>query len=113
MNKADNFFKNFFLELENVVDSETEELLDELADELYDDIIMRVPVDTGELMESIEIESEEGHRSIYTDKEYAIPVEVGTFRTEAQPYFEPAYNDLLASIDGKIDVLSKKIDSKL
>lgn len=56
-----------------------------------------VPVDTGNLQESLTLETEAGigevSATVYTDTDYALYVEIGTYRQEAQPYLYPALKD--------------------
>lgn len=58
----------------------------------------RVPVDTGELKNSIK-ETKEG---MEVDAKHAVHVEYGTFKTPAQPYFRPAYEEMKDFVDKNI-----------
>lgn len=111
--KSDQFFEKFFVGVEVAVDESTKEFIQTATDDTYEDIIARVPVDTGDLMHSIQKETTDTRGKIYTDLYYALPVELGTFKMEAQPYFEPAYNDLLARIDNEVNILADNIERKL
>lgn len=53
----------------------------------HETMLENVPVDTGELKESIEL----GTRSVTVNSDYGAPVEYGTFKMSAQPYVRPAY----------------------
>lgn len=46
----------------------------------------RVPIDTGELRDSIHVEGTD----VVVDADHALPVEVGTVDTAAQPFLTPA-----------------------
>lgn len=50
----------------------------------------RCPVDTGNLRNSITHAAEGGTAYVGTNVEYAAYVELGTARTQAQPYLRPA-----------------------
>jgi HK97 gp10 family phage protein len=57
-----------------------------LGQEVADAARRMVPVDTGALRDSITAE----RGRVFTDVEYAGPVEYGTSDTEAQPFMRPA-----------------------
>ena len=49
-----------------------------------------VPVDTGFLMSTIDGDCDDQSCEVYADADYAQYVEYGTWKMDAQPYFEPA-----------------------
>lgn len=51
-----------------------------------------VPVDTGFLMSSIDAYADDYGIECYAKADYAEYVEYGTYKMDAQPYFEPALN---------------------
>lgn len=53
----------------------------------------RVPVDTGALRDSIEFTVDDDGVSVGSDKEYAVPVETGTYKMAARPYLKPAMTE--------------------
>ena len=53
----------------------------------------RVPVDTGALRDSIEATVDDDTLTVGSDKEYALPVETGTYKMKAQPYLKPAMTE--------------------
>lgn len=60
----------------------------EAIDEFMDAATSDVPVDTGTLQASISCEEEYMGFTAYADTNYAEYVEYGTYKMEAQPYFE-------------------------
>lgn len=60
----------------------------EAVDEFMDAATSDVPVDTGTLQASISCETEYMGFTAYADTNYAEYVEYGTYKMEAQPYFE-------------------------
>ena len=60
----------------------------EAVDEFMDAATSDVPVDTGTLQASISCEVEYMGFTAYADTNYAEYVEYGTYKMEAQPYFE-------------------------
>ena len=60
--------------------------------------VLRAPVDTGDLRDSILFELDEGDKSVTigTNVEYALWVEKGTSSSVAQPYLQPAAEDNLS-----------------
>lgn len=60
----------------------------EAVDEFMDAATSDVPVDTGTLQASISCEEEYMGFTAYADTNYAEYVEYGTYKMEAQPYFE-------------------------
>lgn len=60
----------------------------EAVDEFMDAATSDVPVDTGTLQASISCEEEYMGFTAYADTDYAEYVEYGTYKMEAQPYFE-------------------------
>ena len=68
-----------------------------------------VPVDTGELAESLDIEygKWEGgiYGEVYTDVYYAVFQEYGTINHSAQPFLRPALEAAMGGwVDGSIDI---------
>lgn len=64
-----------------------------------------VPVRTGNLMNSIMAESNGSDVLCYTDCEYAQYVEYGTWKQDAQPYFEPALEEAMSEIKTEMNTL--------
>ena len=60
----------------------------EAVDEFMDAATSDVPVDTGTLQASISCEAEYMGFTAYADTNYAEYVEYGTYKMDAQPYFE-------------------------
>lgn len=60
----------------------------EAVDEFMDAATSDVPVDTGTLQASIHCDEEYMGFTAYADTNYAEYVEYGTYKMEAQPYFE-------------------------
>ena len=52
-----------------------------------------VPVRTGALRDSIDYRVENGGFILFTDKEYGIYVELGTYKMAARPYMRPAMQE--------------------
>ena len=65
------------------------------ADTFYDIATSLVPIDTGYLESTIGAEGYDTWCEAYADAEYAQYVEYGTWKMDAQPYFEPAYRRAL------------------
>ncbi len=53
----------------------------------------RVPVDTGALRDSIEATVDGDTLTVGSGKEYALPVETGTYKMAARPYLKPAMSE--------------------
>lgn len=68
------------------------------------------PVDTGRLEASITTEFDKATASaeVYTDVEYALPVELGSSTQEAQPYMIPAFNKHSKGFDKKIKAIAER-----
>lgn len=56
----------------------------------YKTAVSKVPVDSGELKNSIENTG----KGFTVNADHGAPVEYGTFKTPAQPYFRPAYESM-------------------
>lgn len=72
-----------------------------------------VPVDTGNLRDSIHAEIGATEVVAYADAEYAEYVEYGTYKMAAQPYFEPALKealDMMKSTAQKIEAQARMED---
>ena len=63
---------------------------DAFLDTFFDIAYDLCPVDTGELISSIEGSTDGESVEVYADADYAQYVEYGTSKMEAQPYFRPA-----------------------
>ena len=63
---------------------------DEFLDTFFDIAYDLCPVDTGELISSIDGSTNGESVEVYADADYAQYVEYGTSKMEAQPYFRPA-----------------------
>jgi len=70
-----------------------EENLDNAAEHVESIAKSYCPVDTGNLQDSIEINSDKMSRTIGSDVEYALYVELGTQHMAAQPYLRPAIDE--------------------
>lgn len=64
--------------------------MEEFETVFMDTIEELCPVDTGFLHDSIKVETTDTTVKAWTDCEYAQYVEYGTWKQDAQPYFEPA-----------------------
>jgi HK97 gp10 family phage protein len=87
--------------------------LEQGADELVEMQKRLVPIDRGELRESIKKEDGPHELSIHVEAGderafYARWVEFGTLRTPASPYFFPAYRSLRRRIRGRISRAVRK-----
>lgn len=65
---------------------------DAFLDTFFDIAYDLCPVDTGELISSIDGFTDGESVEVYADADYAQYVEYGTSKMEAQPYFRPAIN---------------------
>jgi HK97 gp10 family phage protein len=73
-----------------------------------------VPVDTGELQDSIEVIVEGNTVSLVAGTDHALPVEFGTIKMAAQPYMRPALDTKESeALQAIVDDLNKQIKSKL
>lgn len=77
-------------ELADKVEVNSKKLQKEALKEGADEARSRVPVDTGELRDSIE----EGEDYYNVTASHALPVEFGTFKSPAQPYFRPSVDKM-------------------
>ena len=68
---------------------------DAFLDTFFDIVYDLCPVDTGELISSIDGFTNEDSVEVYADADYAQYVEYGTSKMEAQPYFRPALDAAL------------------
>ena len=88
---AQNALAQFPEELDSVI----KEHLDDLGEQVYSEMTSLVPVDTGELRDSIGYTvSGEGELNFEATADYAGFVEYGTTRMVAQPYFNPPLDKL-------------------
>lgn len=73
---------------------DTADAVAHFANEVEEDAKRLVPVDTGELRDSITVSVEgrgpDAIARISAGAEHALPVELGTRNTRAQPYLRPA-----------------------
>jgi HK97 gp10 family phage protein len=91
------------------LDREVERGMDDAAKFVTKKAKQLVPVDTGRLRASIDYELNKvrsGYKArIYGNTEYAIFVELGTYKMDAQPYLRPALfnyrRDVLRKVAGK------------
>lgn len=60
------------------------------------------PVDTGELVDSIHAETSGSEGQVVVDADHAGPVEFGTSTTPAQPYIEPAVEQVRQSFPQRV-----------
>ncbi len=72
------------------LESATHNGLTEIGKRAVDYARERVPVDTGALRDSIEATVEDDTLTVGSSKEYALPVETGTYKMAARPYLKPA-----------------------
>lgn len=97
--------RKFMRELEKQV----ERGMEDAADQVVRKAKQLVPVDTGKLRASIDYELDKvtsGYVArIFAETEYAIFVEMGTRKMDAQPYLRPALfdqrRDILRKVAGK------------
>lgn len=91
------------------VEKSIERNVEEAAKFVVKEAKMQVPVDTGALKASIDYELDKvrsGYKAkIYADMPYALYVELGTYKMDAQPYLRPALfnnrRDILRKVAGK------------
>ena len=84
--------------IEKQVEKNVEKLKKETIDVGYSTAVSKAPVDTGELKGSIKKTSS----GLEVGAEHGAPVEYGTFKSPAQPYFRPAYEDMKEHIEKNI-----------
>lgn len=84
--------KNRIKEIDAKVEEAIETALIACAEQAIDYATDIVPVDTGNLRNSITKEYDKSEHVVYigTDVEYAPYVEFGTYKMEARPYLKPA-----------------------
>jgi HK97 gp10 family phage protein len=71
------------------------QLFERLANEVKEEAKLIVPVKTGKLRESIEINKEDQENiKIGSKVDYAIFVELGTIKQSAQPFLRPAIDNI-------------------
>ena len=70
---------------------------DAFLDTFFNIVYDLCPVDTGELISSIDGSTDGESVEVLADADYAQYVEYGTFKMEAQPYFRPALAAALAT----------------
>lgn len=68
----------------------TTEMIRRVASEVLADARRFVPVDTGELRDSLDMEVIGTSARVGTNNDYAVYVEKGTSKMKAQPYLRPA-----------------------
>lgn len=91
----------------NIAEEKLVPLLKEAAEEtILPEAKRLVPVDTGELRDSLEIRETPNGIELYAGTDHALPVEFGTVHQEAQPYMRPA-------IDTQSDAMLKKVADRL
>lgn len=73
---------------------------------MRNEAVKECPVDTGRLLNSITRENKENEARIFTDVEYAIPVEFGTKRQKGHPFMRPALYNNEKKIE---DIINKEI----
>lgn len=84
------------------IDAKIEELKDDIGKEITDKAKQYVPVDTGELRDSINVQADDPvNKEIYIGStvEYAIYIEMGTTKMSPQPYLRPALDETMADVD--------------
>ena len=69
-----------------------------------------VPVDKGDLLDSIEVIEEGGEVFVQAGTDHAAPVEFGTYKMQAQPYLRPAIS---VGKDDAVREMSKALMEKL
>lgn len=71
--------------------------MQDFANIFYNQATNTVPVDTGTLQSSISADPDEDTCECHADTDYAEYVEYGTYKMDAQPYFQPAVQEALDS----------------
>jgi HK97 gp10 family phage protein len=72
------------------IDTAAKEALEEEAEAIAEEMRAAVPVDSGELRDSISVDADGSEARITADAPYAAFVEHGTSDTPAQPFAGPA-----------------------
>lgn len=75
------------------LESATKSGLTEIGERAVDHARERVPVDAGTLRDSITSIVDDESVTVGSDKDYAVPVETGTYKMAARPYLKPAMTD--------------------
>ena len=98
--------------LNDDVTREVSNLVETTAVKIERDAKWNTPVDTGRLEGSITTDIDKSSRGssaeVYTDVEYALPVELGSSTQGAQPYMIPAFNKHAKGFDMKIKEIAER-----
>lgn len=76
-----------------IVPVDYSEAFEAFVDTFINEACDLVPVDTGFLMSTIDGDAGEDECEVYATADYAQYVEYGTYKMDAQPYFEPAVEE--------------------
>lgn len=96
--------------LDNKVKREVSELVETTALKIERDAKWNAPVDTGRLEASITTKMNKRTTSaeVYTDVEYALPVELGSSSQGAQPYMIPAFNKHAKGFEKQVKSIAER-----
>lgn len=96
--------------LDRKVKREVNELVETTALKIERDAKWNAPVDTGRLEASIKTKMSKGKSSaeVYTDVEYALPVELGSSTQGAQPYMIPAFNKHSKGFEKQVKAIAER-----
>lgn len=76
-------------------DDDFQDGMQEVAEAALEDAQMHVPVDTGELRDSLHIEDgDDGAKMVVAETDHWLYVEFGTSVMEATPFLRPAIDDI-------------------
>lgn len=93
----DRFLKEFDKWLDDVyseIEAGVQQITEYVAESTLKDAKNNTPVDTGYLRRSIQMNVEDGGMAstVYAGAEYALFVELGTYKMLPQPFLFPAFN---------------------
>ena len=78
----------FSTTLANDIKAAVKEAVDSTAQDIYDTAKRTVPVDTGALRDSIQMETHQDMATVSVGEDYASYVDEGTVFMDAQPFFK-------------------------
>ena len=84
--------------VQKAIEARAESVLTSAADLVKTSARLMVPVDTGDLLNSIDTKQEGLTARIGSDIHYAAHVEAGTSKMAAQPYLRPALMENIGNI---------------
>ena len=104
-------YQSFIPEAKKALSEAEERTLEAIGVFVEGEAIVRAPVDTGNLRNSLSHQVDHDDRAVVigTPVEYAVYVEKGTSRNKAQPYLTPAIEDNIDKIN-KLASEMMKID---